>query len=105
MLLRTRYSLVRLVSELKGEIRGLKGTVTSQRERLSKLETGGQSSIHSMEVEQHNQKQREVKRRDPMTDGELRSDLEKQYGTTNWARKLINGLLAKRRREAAENDS
>lgn len=58
-------------------------------------------SIHSMEVKHENRVENEKLRRDAMNDGNLRHDLEKQYGITRWAKKLIDEILAMRTRTRA----
>lgn len=79
-----------LICLLKQKIFLLKKTIVSLNEKLS---GANGKSLHSMEVEQEDLVQSASMRRAEMSDTDLRQDLEKQYGRSGWAKKLIDGMM------------
>lgn len=93
---RTHTSMSRLISQLKRKVRSLDDVVADQRQRLFELESRSKPSIQAMEQRQHDKRTEIFEMRESLNSGDLQLDLEKQYGTTRWARRLINELLKKR---------
>lgn len=86
---RTRAALVRILGGIDGRMKVLEN-------RLAALETGDAMSIHYLELKEHHRSQDEKIRLRSLNDGELRLDLEKQYGTTKWATRLIDKIIDQR---------
>lgn len=92
-------SVVALISRMTRKLKTLEGIVASQRRRLFNLGAKGIKEVpstHTMEIEQDNRMEIDVQRRDAMSDPELRVDLEKKYGKTGWAKKLVNEIVSAR---------
>lgn len=86
---RTRASLVRILGGLNGRMKALEN-------RLAVLESDDAMSIHYLELKEHNRNHDEKVRLRGLNDGEFRLDLEKQYGTTKWATRLIDKIIDQR---------
>ncbi len=71
--------------------------VVSQEQRLSEMDQKLAPQLHSMEVRQLQKFEQEKERHDVLSDNELRRELKSKYGTTKWARSLINSLILGRR--------
>lgn len=61
-------------------------------------------SLHTLEAAEEHRVEREETRRDAMSDGELRTDLEEQYGKNRWATKLIDDLVTSRTEGESNRD-
>jgi hypothetical protein len=90
----------KLLGILTRKIHSLKNIISSLKEKLANFDM---QNVHFMEVQHNNKIVTAEVRQYRMNDEDLRVDLEKQYGTTKWAKKLINEMLIKRiiRRDAA----
>lgn len=86
-----------IVNTLLGRVGTLEDRSRSQEQRLDALEDKGNQNFHSMEMEQERKVEGEIKRQDKLTDGELREELNEQYGASNWSRRLIDSIISKRR--------
>jgi len=91
-----RAPVVKFVAKLLRQMKRLEDTITVQSDRLSDLEAKEIPSIHSLELIQEVRIQNESDRHAAMSEPELRRDLEKEYGGTKWAKKLINEIMAAR---------
>jgi hypothetical protein len=90
------HGITGVMEILRGRMRRIEGNVASQERRLNDIESAQGPTLHAMEVEHLHSVDVEEVRRDAMTNGELRTDLESQYGFSKWAKKLIDGIVSKR---------
>ena len=90
-------SLAALIRRLTMRMRALEVSVASQSNAISKLGPADRPSIQEMQIAEEARVAGNAERRDAMSEGELRVDLEKTYGVTRWARRLVDGIVAKRR--------
>lgn len=99
--MRTLQALVRGIADiaeiLLRRVRRVEQNAALQERRISDLEGARGSQLHSMEEKQEAKIEREERRQDTLSDQELARDLERQYGTTRWAKRVINELMSKRR--------
>lgn len=91
--------IAKIVNGILGRVTDLEKDLSSQEHRIAQLEEVKQPSFHSMEVAQQELVDREEVRQDNLSDKELRQDLKSQYGTTGWAKKLINDIVNRRQRK------
>lgn len=88
--------LKELAGRLIQKTKLLESVVASQKQRILHLEAKEEPSIHAMEVEHERQTHNIDEMRSSMSDADLRLDLEKQYGNTKWAKKVIDGIVTAR---------
>ena len=93
---RAHTVMVRLVNGLHEDVKLMEATIDSQGRQISEFVAQEQASIQVMEQEQCDRKDVEVKRRKTLSDKALIADLERQYGHTNWAKRVILGILKNR---------
>jgi hypothetical protein len=91
--------IAKIVDLLIGRMNRLEQNVSSQEQRLAGMEEKRDSSIHSMEVTQSEKVEREEARQDTLSDRDLRDELNVKYGSTKWAKSLINTVILGRRRK------
>lgn len=86
-----------IVNTILGRVGTLEDRAGSQERRLDALEARGDQNFRSMEIEQERKVQLEVKRQDNLTENELREELNDQFGASKWSKRLIDGIIRKRR--------
>lgn len=89
--------IAKILDSVMGRMTNLEKDVSSQERRLDELEARHESSTHSMEVKESKRRDQEDVRQDALSDGDYRKEMTEKYGTTNWAKKLINELVLRRR--------
>ncbi len=94
----TKSRLARIVEVIRGDMRNVKTGLASHEERISSLERPVDASdLHSSEVQENSRKTAETARTEILTDSELKLDLEQEFGTTKWAKKVIRSILGRDR--------
>lgn len=91
--------IAKIVDVLLGRMSRVEEDVLLQERRLSKMEEKSEPSIHSMEVKEHDRVEQEEVRQDALSEENLRQELKVQYGSSGWARKLIDSIMLNRRRK------
>lgn len=89
--------IAKIVEVLLGRMSQVEKDVLSQEQRISKVEERNGPSIHSMELKEHDRLEKEETRQDTLSERDLRNELKVKYGTSGWAKKLIESILLKRR--------
>ncbi len=96
MMVRTRSSFSRILNRLDGRMRQIEIYTATQNERLSDLENQDGARIPGLEKKEHDRKGVEKTRTDALSDTQLKSELDKQYGDTQWGTKIVAEIMDKR---------
>ena len=90
-------TIIDIVNGLAHHIKSLEQCLRDTRKTRTDREILSRRSLGEMEKTQSGLRDREVLRHSKLSDSELRSELEGQYGVTSWAKKVIDQLVANRR--------
>lgn len=83
---------------MKRRVATLEKTVAYQGHAIAEMQSNG-SNVHQLEVMQDARDRATIQRRAQLTDEDLRTDLEEEYGATRWATRLIDEILLARGRD------
>lgn len=92
----SRASLLNLIRILRGNTETLSDIIAAQNAKINELETTVRPSLQQLEREHSERLTVEVERLSGLSDRGLQHDLERKYGTTGWAKKLISQTMTDR---------
>ncbi len=97
-ILQLNTTLVRQILRLEGRVVALEDRVQNDARRIENLEDRYRSGIHMMEVVEHERLLAESTRQAELSSEEFKSELQLEYGVSQWAARMINEMLFLRTR-------